>query len=231
MNIAFTHNGIVHDIQISTTTNKKLTEFNVIMQTYHFSIEQVANLDLNQDAKTCFDCKFSYNQNDGKSGGCYTHKGIFRLGLVSKLRRLNKLYTNGKIKPYSKAIEKKILKIASNINFLRLGAYGEAVTLPQSLIEQMCQKVNSYTAYTHMWHLEEYQWASKWFMASTHNVFEVNIAKDRNFRFYNAGERVSNAVLCPASSSLPKEKRTTCEQCRLCGGANKIAKNIFNPLH
>jgi hypothetical protein len=82
-----------------------------------------------------------------------------------------------------------------------------------------------------MWHLEEYQWASKWFMASTHNVFEANIAKDRNFRFYNAGEKVSNAVLCPASSSLPKEKRTTCEQCRLCGGAKKIGKSIYNPLH
>ncbi len=231
MNIDFIFKGRIHNIQVSATTNQKLTEFNVVMQSFHFTFEQVEKLDLTLDSNTCFDCDFSFNKNNGKSGGCYTHKGQFRWGLDSKLKRLNKLLVNDKLQPYSEEIEKKILKVASNISFLRLGAYGEATMLPQSLLEQLPKKVKSYTAYTQMWRKEEFKWAAPIFMASTRNVFEANIAKDRNFRFYNAGEKISNAVLCPASSSLPKEKRTTCEQCRLCGGANKIAKSIFNPLH
>jgi len=101
MNIDFIYEGRIHNIQVSATTNQKLTEYSVVMQSFHFTFEQVENLDLTLDSNTCFGCDFSFNQNDGKSGGCYTHKGPFRWGLDSKLKRLNKLLVNDKLQPYS----------------------------------------------------------------------------------------------------------------------------------
>jgi hypothetical protein len=43
------------------------------------------------------------------------------------------------------------------------------------------------TGYTHQWNKPEYKDYSKFLMASTHNVFEANIAKDYGFRTFNIG--------------------------------------------
>lgn len=98
MQFNFILNGVIHSIDIKKSATPKLAEPTArILQTYTFSIEQVLNKSLVNDEKVCFNCPFSFNQNKGKSGGCYTHKGLLSFGLKSKLNRLNKLYLAGKI--------------------------------------------------------------------------------------------------------------------------------------
>ena len=130
----FHHNGIVHVLQTRPSTNSKLG-IGMIMQTYHFALSQVIDLDFTQDKDNCRDCPMSYNQNGGKSGKCYTHTFQHRMGLMSMLRRLNKLYLLGKIVKLDKDSFNLYLiqSRAARPTLLRLGSYGEAVLLPLNI--------------------------------------------------------------------------------------------------
>ena len=64
----FRHNGIIHVLQTKPSQNRKLG-MGYVVQTYHFSPEQVASGKLSADKDVCFDCPFSYKMNNGKSGG------------------------------------------------------------------------------------------------------------------------------------------------------------------
>ena len=231
MNIDFIYNGVVHSVQIAQTTNAKISDgFSLVVQTYHFSIEQVESLSIQNDAGTCFNCPLSFAANNGKSGGCYTHKGMIFLGIVSKLKRLNRAYLAGKIPHYSEKVHSKVLKIANAGSYLRLGSYGEAVTMPEKLIQDLCAAMPKRTAYTHMWTDDKYQWAKPFFMASTDgNKFLSDIAKNMGWRYFNIGQ--TDGVQCPSDPTIKKEKRVSCERCNLCGGASKQAKNIWIKQH
>ena len=85
----FSDDKNVHVLQAKISQNSKIGA-GYVLQTYHFSVDQVKNNDFTQDTNNCMDCPFSYNQNNGKSGGCYTHKGMQLMGLKSMLRSLNK---------------------------------------------------------------------------------------------------------------------------------------------
>jgi hypothetical protein len=106
----FKYNDVVHSLDVKISQNSKIG-FGIVLQTYHFSIEQVENNDFTLDEKNCLDCPYSFNQNDGKSGKCYTHKGMQLMGLLSKLKSLHKQNLQGKIKefncPASKESERK----------------------------------------------------------------------------------------------------------------------------
>ena len=98
MQFNFILNDVVHSIDIKKSATPKLAESSSrILQTYSFSINQIMNKSLIDDKDVCFNCPFSYNQNNGRSGGCYTHKGLLSFGLKSKMNRLNKLLLAGKI--------------------------------------------------------------------------------------------------------------------------------------
>lgn len=231
MNIDFIYNGLIHNIQIGQTSNSKISDgFGLVVQTYHFSVEQVENCRVQLDSGACFDCPFSFSANGGKSGGCYTHKGEIFMGIISKLKRLHRAYVAGKIPNYNEKVHAKIVKVIHAGNYLRLGSYGEAVTMPEQLVSDMCKVLTKRTAYTHLWVKNEFQWAKKFFMASTDgNTFLANIAENMGWRYFNVGQ--ADGIQCPSDPTIAKEKRVACERCNLCGGASKKAKNIWIKQH
>jgi hypothetical protein len=227
----FVHGSTVHSVDLRLSGTKKLG-YAFIVQTYHFDIEQVINNNLVLDSGTCFNCPLSFNQNNGKTGGCYTHKGNLRRGLGSKLRSLNKQYKTGKLLNNYDTVLSGLNKFAKDvkISLVRFGTYGEAVTLPLDLLDGLAKLSKRKTGYTHQWNKPEYKDYSKFLMASTHNVFEVNIAKDYGFRTFNVG-KIENSVMCPSSPTIKKIDRTPCSDCGLCAGNSIEAKDIYIPKH
>jgi hypothetical protein len=226
----------VHSIDLKLSATKKLGG-RLVVQTYHYDLQQIINNDFTMDKENCLDCPFSYNQNNGKSGGCYTHKGNMIKGLKSKLRSLNKRYKLGllgtnynDVLPLLNKYVEKLSAKNMNISLVRFGSYGEAVTLPLDLLDGLAKLSKRKTGYTHQWNKPQYKEYASLLMASTHNVFEANIANDLGFRTFNVGT-IENSIMCPSSPTIEKDKRVSCANCSLCAGNSIKAKNIFIPKH
>jgi len=208
-----------------------------IIQTYHYSIEQVMDASLVNDKASCLDCPLSYNQNNGKSGGCYTHKGMQLMGLKSMLRGLNrKLNTINEFKQsdFFNFVNK--VKATNKVDLVRFGAYGEPILLPLKVVEVLSGLSQKTTGYTHQWNKPQYQKYNKFFMSSTHTETERQQAKDLGYRsFFVAtseikGFKPQNAVNCPASKE--SSKNLSCIACGLCNGTSRgIKKDIYIMKH
>jgi hypothetical protein len=234
MQFNFILNDVVHSIDIKKSATPKLAESSSrILQTYSFSINQIMNKSLIDDKDVCFNCPFSYNQNNGRSGGCYTHKGLLSFGLKSKMNRLNKLLLAGKIQKGYFGIFEKIYKYSQKypIKFARFGTYGEPTLLPIELMQSLSTLVKKYSGYTHQWDKVNKDY-SKFLMSSVHNIFEVNIAKSLGYRSFLVGNnKPDNFVLCPSSSTIAKDNKVSCSNCGLCSGTNVKGKSIFEFQH
>lgn len=217
---------VIHALVLKPSENKKLG-FGMVIHTYHFSVGQVASGDLTDDTDCCFDCQFSFNQNGGKSGGCYTHKGFQRLGLMSMLKRLHKTT----IKDFDKKAFNKLLDIAKmyGVVLTRFGVYGEPVTLPLNIVGKLVKISKSHTGYSHQWH--KALGYGKYFMASVSSMIEVAIANDLGYRCFIAynNEEVKGAT-CPASKEF-KGNKLTCTECGACDGGSKRRNNIKIKIH
>lgn len=224
---------IVHVLQTKPSSNKKLG-IGIVMQTYHFSLQQVIHNDLTLDKDNCRLCPLSYVKGDGQSQGCYCHKGLQRFGLISMLKKLHRIYHEDKIKLFhqEKFDNYKINSKTANPILLRLGAYGEAVLMPFEVVDGLVGCAKNFTAYTHLWDKPEYQKYSKYFMASTHGYFETLVANSMGFRaFESAIESDVKTPICPAAKEF-KHKKKTCIQCGACDGvARGKTNNIFIKIH
>jgi hypothetical protein len=151
--INFRLGDVIHCIDIKPSATPKLAQKGeIILQTYHFSIDQINEGSLKNDSKVCFDCKFSYNANGGKSGGCYTHaNGSLAWGLVAKLKALKRRLDNGLIPEGTDGVMEQITNVTKkvNISFARMGTYGEPTLLPFELLEQIRPLVGKVSGYTH----------------------------------------------------------------------------------
>lgn len=212
----FTYNNVVHVLQTKPSANKKIG-VGYTVQTYHFSFEQVRNNNLVLDSGNCFDCPFSFNRNEGKSGGCYCHKDKQLLGIKAMLRRLSKL----SIEPLRKDKLNSFLIISKELkpSTTRMGAYGEPVTLPLNVVGKLCRLSPKHTGYTHQY--TKLQGYSKYLMASTHNAFETSLANSLGFRAFSVD---GNGAVCPAAKEF-KGKKKTCVECGACDGTSKNRKN------
>lgn len=204
------------------TSNSKIAHIGeLVLQTYHFSMQQVKNNDLTLDKNNCLDCKFSYNQNSGKSGGCYTHKGTQKLGIGSMLRALSKRVDS--IKKFSEEDFKTFLDKMDKfkVDLVRFGAYGEPVLLSLDIIESLTKRAKRYTGYTHQWVNPKNKLKAKFFMASVHNVFEQSLAQSLDFRTFRTNKLKdinTKEIMCPAN------KTVSCTDCGACNGFNNKAK-------
>lgn len=220
----FRQDDVVNVLVCKDSKNSKLGK-HLIIGTYHFNIEQIINRDLTKDASNCLDCPYSYNQNDGKSGGCYTHKGHQRMGLNAMIKRLNKLeieeFNQAKYNEFLDKVRQK------DVELVRFGVYGEPIFLPLSMVTQLTALANNHTGYTHQWNKPRYEDYNKYFMASVHNSFEAAIAKDNGYRSFMAViDPVDDAVNCPASKEAGR--KAVCATCGLCSGTEgKGSKDIF----
>lgn len=226
MKYTFTTNegSLVHQVELKSSQNKKLGLMNRVIQTYHFSMDQVLSTDLTLDEANCLDCPLSYNAGDGK---CYTHKGSQRLGLISKLKWLKK--NMGDFSPFSLKYWENYLYLVLNKSpeLIRLGAYGEPPLMPFEAVQGLTQSGVPYTGYTHQWHNLDPKWATV-LMASTHSVMEANLARDLGWRVFNTG--LLDGVNCPASKEAGR--KSTCTTCNLCSGTEgKGKKDVYILMH
>lgn len=228
MEYIFQSGDIIHVLKTKLSENTKLG-IGLTVHTYHWSVDQVTRGVFNDDAHNCMDCPYSYNQNGGKSGGCYTHDGPQGQGLRSMLKRLNRLYGAGKIEQFDKQKFNAFITVSSAANPLltRLGVYGEPVTLPLNLIGKLVRVSKGHTGYTHQWNKDHALAYSKYLMASVHNKFEKLIAEARGFRaFQSSKEKDAKMPACPASKEMGH--KLTCIQCLACDGTvNGKTKSIF----
>ena len=221
----FKENKIVHVIVLKPSENRKLG-LGYMLHTYHFSARQVETLSFNDDSDCCFDCPYSYNQNKGKSGGCYTHQGFQRLGLTSMLKRLH----TKKIGAFNKKDFNKFLGIvkAFNVDMTRFGVYGEPVSLPLNIVGKLVRLSDKHTGYTHQWH--KANGYSKYFMASVASSIEAAIANDLGYRcFITYKKEDVKAATCPAAKEFLGKKKT-CIECGACNGGDR-KNNIKIKIH
>lgn len=228
----FKDKSIIHALITKPSVNSKLG-MGYVMLTYHFSVEQVENIDISLDQKNCRDCPLSYSNNGGKSGGCYTHKGLQRFGIIAMMKRLNKLHKQGLIHEFDADAFDGYVKMSKNIHpqLLRLGTYGEPVLLNADVIETLTTCARTYTGYTHMWRVKKYSEHNRFIMASTHSHKETQNANRKGFRAFQTGATSSIKMpVCPASKEF-KGHRKTCIECASCNGNRKRTNNIFTKLH
>lgn len=228
----FKNGDQIHVLQTKPSANSKLGH-GYITTTYHFSIDQVESNNFKDDAKTCFDCPYSYNQNDGKSGGCYTHRALIGSGLRHMLKRLHRLHNEGKIKDYCKQSFNRFIQSSTEIKpvLVRFASYGEPVTLPLNLIGKLARLSDKHTGYSHMWTRPELSGYSKYLMASTHGYFESLVANSLGWRAFESSAKADvKTPVCPASKEFGK--KLTCIECGACGGVKKgQTNNIFIKTH
>lgn len=234
---------IVNVIQFKESANSKIGQ-GLVIQTYHFSIEQIINNNLSLDSKNCLDCPLSYSSGH-KLGSCYTHKGMQLFGLNSMLKKLHKLNNKGLITEFNNStlnafisrVQSTINKKGQFIKLVRFGAYGEPIFLGEDIISKLAKLGKNITGYTHQYNKDKYHWANKFFMASTHGAKDMAIATNRNFRQFNVllkTDIVENSVNCPSSKEFEqlKGKKVSCVNCSLCSGNYKnIKKNVHILVH
>lgn len=183
---------------------------------------------MNDDEASCMDCLFGKKY----GGGCYVRKGFSNKGLMSKVRSLHRAYVDGRVNVLP------IGELAANEarhckgKFVRFGAYGEPVLLGEENVRTIIGKAWSFAGYTHQWHRDEYQWASKYFMASVETeamMLKAHGKQWRTFRVRKKGEAVGREVSCPASKE--GGRKVTCDVCGLCRGNRIGAKSVVIVKH
>lgn len=228
---AYIEDDIVNVLVCKPSQNKKLGIMSIILGTYHFGMDQVLSANLTNDSKSCLECPMSYTNSEGKSGGCYTHGGMQRLGLNGMLKRLSRELKAGNILPFSKeSFDNFVTKVSKvDISLTRFGIYGEPVLLGIDIVKKLSSLSKTWTAYTHNWHKEENKAYADYFMASTHSAIETSIANDMGWRVFNVG-CIEQATGCPAAKE--NGRKSTCTQCSLCSGVKgKGKKNVFILKH
>jgi hypothetical protein len=105
---------------------------------------------------------------------------------------------------------------------LRLGAYGDPVATPYSVWSALCHVAAGHTGYTHRWRDGRFWRFRRLLMASVHTLDEARVARSRGWRTFRvapAGEQPARGEFgCPTAAE--NGKRTTCERCGGCNGAN-----------
>jgi hypothetical protein len=119
----------------------------------------------------------------------------------------------------------------------RMGTYGDPAFVPVSVWRRLLSNVIGWTGYTHQWRKATSQGLKTLVMASCESIESKNEANAlgwRTFRVMRQNQWAKETlqpdeVLCPASEEAGR--KTTCENCRLCSGTSKKAKNVAIYAH
>ena len=119
----------------------------------------------------------------------------------------------------------------------RMGTYGDPAFVPVSVWHKLLANVIGWTGYTHQWRKATSQGLKTLVMASCESIESKNQANAlgwRTFRVMRQNQWAKETlqpdeILCPASEEAGR--KTTCENCRLCSGTSKKAKNVAIYAH
>ena len=219
--IVFQYGEVIHVITRGYSGNMKITNLREIVQTYHFSVEQLKAAQSSTKMKeffslsgsVCLDCPL-------QNGGCYTHKYPQFMGFTSLLRAIHP----GEIKTLQEVFDD-VVKLCRG-QYVRFGTFGEPVLLGLELVSAMCAAAKSWTGYTHQW--AKNPGFAPYFHASVETIGSAFLAEANGFKYYLATtEQLPGVVVCPASKE--SGRKTVCSSCKLCRGAS--GKNIQIKFH
>jgi hypothetical protein len=117
---------------------------------------------------------------------------------------------------------------------LRIGTYGDGAAAPVSLWQTLTQYTADHVGYTHQWqtpNFDHFAWSTL-VMASADTAaqaLEAQALSYRTFRVSIGLDKRAGEISCPASAEAGK--KTTCDNCMLCAGQMKAAKNIVIADH
>jgi hypothetical protein len=117
---------------------------------------------------------------------------------------------------------------------LRIGTYGDGAAAPVSLWQTLTQYTADHVGYTHQWSragFDHFGWSTL-VMASADTAaqaLEAQALSYRTFRVSIGLDKRAGEISCPASAE--SGKKTTCDNCMLCAGQMKRAKNIVIADH
>ena len=105
---------------------------------------------------------------------------------------------------------------------LRLGAFGEPVSVPMTVQKPVMKVAKGVIGYTHTWRQKRYQHWRHHVMASVHSLRERDEAVKMGWRTFRGRlpeqELGPGEFICPASPE--GDYRLTCSQCGACNGGN-----------
>jgi len=171
-------------------------------------------------------------------GGC-THRGADGTGrscYVVIFQGPRGVYAAYKRGSYARATPEQLDGLFAG-RMVRLGAYGDPAAAPASLWSSILRNALGSTGYTHQWQRPDFD-AALWaplVMASADSEDEMHAAHALGLRTFRVAPIGATAIkgteiLCPASEEAGR--KTTCEQCRACGGTSSKARvSIMIPAH
>lgn len=195
-----------------------------IVQTFiiRSDISPLDALKTGQDAAVCGDCEHRpslVKAGNGKAP-CYVNVGRSVMSVFGA-------YIRGS---YVRATPEEAAKHLKG-RVLRLGTYGDPFAAPLIVWAPLVAASDRHVGYSHQWENPKFD-ATAWaplVMASADTLVQRIKAKSMGLRTFRVGFadellKVMGEAVCPASAEAGR--KTTCADCRLCGGTSIKANDI-----
>lgn len=172
-----------------------------------------AAVKLGADASICGQCEFRPILAEPGAPRCYVNLGHGPRGVYAAFERGR--YRDASADPGAVVQGRSV----------RLGAYGDPASAPYGLAWALSSAADSHTGFTHQWRTCDQRFA-RVCMASVSSAAEAAEAQAmgwRTFRVAASGSAdLEGEAHCQASAE--RGKRTTCAECRACGGTSAKAR-------
>jgi len=170
-----------------------------------------------QDTSICGDCAHRGDASTGRTRSCY-------VTVMHAPHNTWKTANRGRYREVS--TQEEISAIGSGRK-VRLGSYGDPAAVPVWVWSALLSNAQrGHTGYSHQWRRSEASPFAQLTMASVDRPSDYAAAKAAGWRTFRvkAPEQPAfeNEIVCPASEEAGK--RTTCENCGLCGGLSTKSK-------
>jgi len=177
-----------------------------------------------EDVSICGDCPHKGTPSEKSTGWAKD-----RTCYVNLLFAPNGIYKAYKRGSYPTAAGHDAIRAIGLGMGIRLGSYGDPMAVPPAIWESLTSAAEFVTAYTHGANTLPHM-----VMTSADSEEQAESAWDRNERTFRVIAHVDSVIkgkeiLCPASEEAGA--RTTCAQCKLCGGNSIKAKSVAIVAH
>jgi hypothetical protein len=201
-------------------------------------------VDTGQDSSICFDCKMRGEvrpatrselrkdpQRPATRAGersCYVT--VTRRGPAT----IYKAYVDGK---YPRVAPEDVADLFAFTFPVRIGSYGEPVTVPEAVWRKILKHQTRWTGYTHQWHDPQFQGFKDFCMASVDSPDQQVLAQTiYGWRTYRAAGPAQlplegSELVCPHYPEAGMETRWTCDTCGWCQGRGMVGKSVVAPVH
>jgi hypothetical protein len=117
---------------------------------------------------------------------------------------------------------------------VRIGTYGDGAAVPAYVWQALLSKAKAHTGYSHQSRNKSAAFDPALYMVSVETIQQATQAWKKAFRTFRVVKSLleidkTHETLCPASKE--GGKRTTCADCKLCGGNTVKAKSIAIVAH